>query len=240
MFDLIGGEEITSRNDSFTDKRLKARYESVNQLLESGQSSILNQVSTSRAERKGSYDFFKNRRVKETHIKASIYKSLPCEKIKGANLIVIQDTSEYNYARTNPRLKDSSGLGEISNRYGLGYFVHPSMVIDQSNNSILGLSDLQVWHRQEDRAHSSSRKQREFAEKESYKWHVGLVNSQKRLASANEVTYVQDRDGDIYESIVEVKDIDQAELLVRSCRDRRIEQIDGSKKMLGDTKQRIH
>ena len=233
MFDLLE-EQPRLSTSCFADKRLATRYESIKKLLEFGQSSILNRVSTNRAERKGSYDFFKNTRVEESHLKASIYKGLGAKKIKGANLIVIQDTTEYNYARTNPRLKDTRGLGDISNRYGLGYFVHPSMVIDQSDDSIIGLSDVQLWNREADRAPSSSRKQRNFENKESYKWHVGLLNSHRRLEQANQVTYVQDRDGDVYESIVKVSAMERAELLVRCCRDRRIELIDGSDKLLYD------
>lgn len=231
MFDIEDlGRNLSYQN--FTDKRLLTRYDAVNKLLETGQSSIVNRITEKRSERKGCYDFFKNGNVKETHIKSSIYKKLATKKLKGANLVVIQDTCEYNYAHTNPRLKDNSGLGEISNKHGLGYFVHPSIVIDQSTDSIIGLSDIQLWNRESDRAPSSSRKQRKFEDKESYKWHVGLLNSHKRLEGANKVTYVQDRDGDVYESIVKVKSIDGAELLVRCCRDRNIELMDGTKKRL--------
>lgn len=237
MFELLEESKSYHRND-FVDKRLHSRYERIKSQLEKGQSSILNQVSESRAERKGSYDFFKNPRVEEAQIKSRIYKSLTKKEIMGSTLLVLQDTTEYNYAhnvtRTNPRLKDSSGLGHISNKYGLGYFAHPSFVINPSNDSIIGLSDLQLWHREAKQPSSSSHKQRKFEDKESYKWHVSLLNSHKRLDGAKQVTYVQDREGDIYESIVKVKSIQGAELLVRSCQNRKIRLIDGSEMTLYD------
>ena len=229
MFDILERKEDTHE---FVDSRLRSRYEGIKRMLEKGQSSILNQLSINRAERKGSYDFFQNKRVEESHIKSSIYDSIAIEEIEGANLLVIQDTTEYNYGQSNQRLKDRQGLGDIGNKYGLGYFVHPSLVIEENTKSLVGLSDIQLWHREEDRAKASSRKQRDFSEKESYKWHVGIINSQKRLASASRITYIQDRDGDIYESIEEVKQLASAELLVRCCRNRRIELKDGKKSML--------
>lgn len=237
MFDLIGGKESIDSSD-FADKRLLTRYERIKTQLELGQSSIMNQLSNSRAERKGSYDFFKNTRVSEAQIKSRAYEAIRTEQVIGANLLVLQDTTEYNYAhnesRTNPRLKDSRGLGDISSKYGLGYFAHPSIVINQSDNSIVGLSDLQLWHRASSRPKLFRSSQRKFEDKESYKWHVGIVNSHKRLAGAKQVTYVQDRDGDAYESIVKVRSIQRAELLVRSCQNRRIQLIDGSEKTLYD------
>ncbi len=237
MFDLIVANQSNDRVN-FSDKRLLRRYSGIKTQLELGQSSILNQVSNSRAERKGGYDFFKNPRVSEAQLKSKAYEGIRTEQVIGANLLVLQDTTEYNYAhnesRTNPRLKDSSGLGDISSKYGLGYFAHPSLVINQSDNSIVGLSDLQLWHRSLSRPKLFRSSQRKFEDKESYKWHVGILNSHKRLGGAKQVTYVQDRDGDAYESIVKVRSIQRAELLVRSCQNRRIQLIDGSEKTLYD------
>lgn len=233
MFDPIIESESDKVNN-FSDSRLKARYEKIKKQLELGQSCVMNKVSSSRSERKGSYDFFKNPRVEEGQIKSSIYNNLDMEGIKSSNLLVIQDTSDYNFARSKSRIKNPKGLGDISNKYGLGYIVHPSLVINQADDSILGLSDLQLWNREKDRSSAASRKQRRFENKESYKWHLGILNSHKRLRGANQVTYVQDRDGDLYESIVRVKSMDRAELLVRNSHDRRIELSNGERKMLYD------
>ena len=231
MFDKIGEDQIiTSYN--FSDSRLKLRYEKIKKQLELGQSSVMNQVSSSRAERKGSYEFFRNPRVKEQQIKSSIYSWIDQQSVGGSNLIVIQDTSDYNFAKSKGRLKEMEGLGDISNKYGFGYLAHPSIVINSTDKSLLGISDLQLWNRSTDRPSSASRKQRDFEQKESYKWHVGLSNSHKRLAGAKQVTYVQDRDGDIYESLAKVKSLAGAELLVRNCRNRKINRSDGSDTML--------
>lgn len=221
MFDFVESYNSPSLT-SFVDKRLASRYEKTDYLLQRGQSCVLNKVSTSRAERKGSYDFFSNDRVSEQQLKAKNYEQLASHCVKNQNLIVLQDTSEYNFASNTNRLRNIDQLGTLSNEYGLGFMSHISMVMDESDKSILGLSDLQLWHRKTDRAGASTRKQRVFEDKETYKWYLGIHNSHTRLKEANRITYVQDRDGDIYESIVKVKATQGAELLVRSCRDRRI------------------
>ncbi|MCB0731398.1 MAG: hypothetical protein KDC88_10220, partial [Ignavibacteriae bacterium] len=57
--------ERTGLQSRFVDKRLERRYERINASLEKRQSSILNQVSAKRSERKAGYDFFHNARVPE-------------------------------------------------------------------------------------------------------------------------------------------------------------------------------
>ena len=122
-----------------------------------------------------------------------------------------------------------SGLGEIGS--GLvpkhGYYVHPSLVIDLDGNYVLGLSDMLVWHRPEDRDYSKvTRKKRNIEDKESFKWILGAQNSKEVLCEANSVTFVQDREGDIYDSFFLIPDWDR-HLLVRSRTDRKIKEKDG-------------
>jgi hypothetical protein len=232
MFKLLSDQELC--NTDFPDKRLEKRYGYLKKSLEEGQSCVLNQVTNNRAERKGGYDFFQNARLTENLLKEQMYLTLEERRsaIEGEHLIVPQDTTEYNFASNIDRIRDKSGLGSLTNKSGLGYIAHVSLALRADDMSVIGLSDLQLWHREADRARANTRKQRIFEEKESYKWHVGLFNSHQRLQSAKTITYIQDRDGDIYESIVKVIQLPGAELLVRSCRDRKIELPDGSKCML--------
>ena len=216
----------------FGERRLEKRYEKIKDLLESGQSSIINKISSSRSERKGSYDFFRNAKVEESAIKLDIYDQLERKVQSCESLVVFQDTSEYNYYWYKDRIRDKRGLGSLSGSEGLGYFTHPSIVLDAEEGHILGLSDLQLWHRAEDCRGTTNRSQRAFEAKESYKWWVGISNSHQRLSLAKCVTYVQDREGDVFESIVRVKDLERAELLVRSRSNRKIITAKGDQSML--------
>ncbi len=236
MFDIIEITEnkIEKVTYNFPDYRLQKRYTKLEGMLEQGQSSIMNKLSKSRGERKGGYDFFKNKRVEESVLKARIYERLLGleQSIQGEHVLVVGDTTEYNFLPNESHLRDKTGLGTLSNESSLGYLCHVNLAFRAADLSVLGLSDLQLWHREEDRPGASTRKQRDFEQKESYKWHVGLHNSHQRLSKASKVTYIQDRDGDIYESIVKVRQLPRAELLVRSCRDRKIQLPDGRQTML--------
>ena len=233
MFELCSLER-TGLQSRFVDKRLERRYERINASLEKRQSSILNQVSAQRSERKAGYDFFHNARVPEQTLRARIYERLMkgSAYYAGQHLLVLSDTTEYNYAFNKTRLRDISSFGTLTNEHGLGYFAHVSMVMNQADLSLIGLSDIQIWHREQGRPGAHTRKKRFFEDKESYKWYASLYNSHQRLQRAGSVTYVQDRDGDIYESICKVKDIQGADLVVRNCRDRKIELEDGTRLML--------
>ncbi len=233
MFHLINTTEEKA-SSVFPDKRLLRRYDQLDTMLSKGQSSILNRISINRKERKGGYDFFHNDRVTEQILEQKLY-----EKIQGdvtpasiEHVLVLGDTTEYNYMSNILRISDTSGLGTLSNESSLGFMAHVNLALNAKDLSVLGVSDLQLWHREEDRPRSSRRKHRSFEEKESYKWHVGVFNSHHRLKQAKQVTYIQDRDGDIYESILKVRELSGSELLVRSCRDRKILLENGTTTML--------
>lgn len=139
----------------------------------------------------------------------------------GKHVLSLQDTSELHYHRHRNRLSSKSGLGDVG-RNDLGYFLHPSLVVSRDGEQIYGLSDIDVYHREWDRANSTSRKQREIEDKESYKWLRAAQASKARLSQAASVTFVQDRDGDIYESFARIAD-ERTHLLVRSRTDRNTE-----------------
>lgn len=236
MFDLHSQVISEGTINTFVDKRLEKRYDKIMAKLETGQSSIMNKINISRKERKGAYDFFQNPRVSELALKTQSYERLKREFIglSAEHVLVLGDTTEYNYLWNENHIRDKKGLGTLSNESSLGFNAHVSIALRESDLSVIGLSDIQIWHREADRPPSSTRKQRVFEKKESYKWHVGILNSNQRLPRAELVTYIQDRDGDIYESIVKIQEMESTELLVRSCRDRKIELPDGQRVMLYD------
>lgn len=240
MFDLIS-ELHQDKELSFNDKRLEKRYSIIDSNLELHQSCILNKISKTRAERKASYDFFTNRKVCEQVLMSRLYERLKAQEdhYKGTDLLVIGDTSEYNFSVNENRIKDKNQLGPLSNKYGLGYFVHASLALNAKDLSVLGLSDLQLWHRPCYRTDNEVYKKLCFEEKESYKWYVGVNNSHQRLSKAKHITYIQDRDGDVYESIIRIRKLDKADLLVRSCQNRRILSPNGEQSQLYDYLQEL-
>ena len=141
----------------------------------------------------------------------------------GRHVLCIQDTSELNYQSHKGRLKPDSGIGLVGNNNDLGFFIHPTIVIDADKGHVLGISHLMTWHRPVDKLdkHQRDYKNLPIEEKESYKWIESSLASKKALHEASQITIIEDREGDIYEQFATIPD-ERVNLLVRSCRDRTI------------------
>ena len=120
------------------------------------------------------------------------------------HVLCIQDTTEMNYHSHRNRIKENSGLGRLDTpQVALGFKMHSTLLVDAIEGNLLGFSDIHLWHRP---LEMPDRKKREYTklpieEKESYKWISAANNSKQRLADAAMVTFVEDREGDIYEQL---------------------------------------
>jgi hypothetical protein len=97
--------------------------------------------------------------------------------------------------------------------------------VDAADGMPLGLSDMYYWSRPQEREdkHSRKYKQQEIEEKESYKWLEAAQRSQRSWAAATSVTYIADREADIYEVWEQTPKL-YAHALFRVCRDRKIKE----------------
>ena len=125
-------------------------------------------------------------------------------------------------------MQPRTGIGLTGNNKDLGFFMHSSLVLDANDEMVLGFSDIQLWHREEDKLDKVERKYQNLPieEKESYKWIKACNESKQHLAAASSITFVEDREGDIYEQFATVPD-ERTHLIVRSRDNRRLS--DGGK-----------
>lgn len=104
-----------------------------------------------------------------------------------------------------------------------GFFIHPTLVLNAVSGFPLGISDVQLWSRPPGHLDKQSRQYKTLPieEKESYKWLESAALSQRclELGGANTITYIGDREADIYEEWCTVPQ-SRTELLIRACRDR--------------------
>ena len=140
--------------------------------------------------------------------------------------MVIQDSTSFNLNQHYYRIKKDSGIGPIEDNHHVGFFAHASLVLDAFSDVVLGLGDLQLWHRvYDDPARASKIRSIPIEHKESYKWIRACRSIQSRFTQANSITFVEDRDGDIYEQFATVPDA-KTHLVIRCCKDRRLAQGD--------------
>jgi hypothetical protein len=92
----------------------------------------------------------------------------------------------------------------VGNGKDLGFFCHPTVVIEPENQAVMGIIDLHLWGREEKAEGAEGKKghleAKPLEEKESYRWAERAVAARERLSGVPKVTVVQDREGDIYES----------------------------------------
>ena len=92
-------------------------------------------------------------------------------------------------------------------------------MIDADSNYIIGFSDVQLWHRPEDKPKCKdiNYKALPIEEKESYKWIKAAENSKKLLLKqVAMITFIEDREGDIYEQLSSIAVEDNVHYIIRS------------------------
>ncbi len=193
------------------------------------QTAILQQCTHSRAEVVAASRFFNNQRVTTNAlIEALVEKTKPLAAQR--HVLSIQDTSEINYNAHAGRLKASDReLGPITNGRDVGFFLHPTLVLDAQTGFALGYADVYLWNRRWDQPtkHERAYKSLPLEQKESYRWIAASLRTKTALAQAAHRTIIADREGDIFEEFATVPD-QKTDVLIRSRCDRRIETETGS------------
>lgn len=191
--------------------------------MQSKQSVVIRQISKNRAEQMGYYRFLENENVSISELVRSLADH--CEQqVEGLHVLSVSDTSEINLQGHKGRIKPE-GLGVVGNNKDVGFFIHPTLVLNAETGFPLGLSTIQLWTREPDHAdkHERHYKNQPIEEKESFKWLRSAEHSNRclRAGGARMVTHIGDREGDLYEEWATVPDA-QTHLLVRACQNRRL------------------
>jgi hypothetical protein len=209
------------------DSRLELRCKQLWHKLSLHPCSTIRQLSKNKAEQKAYYRFLNNERVEEKQFVSEA--AMRMSKIaKGRHLLCVNDTSEINLSDNKNRLKSNSGLGRSDKSDTKHCFkLHPCLVLDVSTLSPLGFSHIKIFHRPEEMPDRIKRdyKRQPIEDKESYKWIEVAQKSKEVLKEAESVTFIEDREGDIYEQFAIVPD-EKHHLLIRSRTNRKL--INGS------------
>ncbi len=146
------------------------------------------------------------------------------QNLEERHVLAISDSSEINLQSHVGRLK-SENLGVVGNNIDVGFYIHPTLIVDSENGFPLGLSTIQLWSRDFNHQDKYERNYQKLPieQKESYKW---LASAQVRQRCLNEggakmVTHYCARESDLYEEWASVPDR-YNHLLVRVRQDRRL------------------
>lgn len=113
------------------------------------------------------------------------------------HVLLAQDTTELNFFW---RKSSIDGLGPVGNPKNQGMFLHPSLMIDPSTESVIGLGSVDFWSREsEDDSTKDKKKTEDFEEKESFRWLATPLEAESKLPEGLKATIVGDRESDIFE-----------------------------------------
>lgn len=179
----------------------------------------IRRVTADESAAKGFYRFLQNDRVSEQDIVRNM--SSNCKVACQDKFVVcIQDTTEINLSSHINRIKKDADIGTTNahNEKGLGFMLHPCLVLDAIESTPYGYADVKVWNRP---LEFKSKHERQYnklpiEQKESHKWIEVSKNTKRALKDIVEgMVIVQDREGDIYEQFAVVPD-QETDLLVRA------------------------
>lgn len=150
-----------------------------------------------------------------------------CESITAPHVLIIEDTSEFNFAW---RKKEINGLGPTGNGEDQGFFLHPAILVEADSEEVQGLAGLQIITRQHGQATTKGEihKYKDISEKESYRWLEVPRKGAKRLPETTKKTIIGDREADIYDLFLAQYTGgfgENCELLIRASRDRKIQGV---------------
>jgi Transposase DDE domain len=154
------------------------------------------------------YRLLKNTLVSKENIIGGLQRNCEESIEKGRHYLCIQDTSAISYGRKKGRIQEGT-LGWIGNESkDSGFYLHPCLVVDAQKGVSVGFSHVHVWSRDKAALNRRERayKSQPIEQKESWRWIESIAKSRQVLAKAGQVTFIQDREGDIYELFAQAEE----------------------------------
>lgn len=153
------------------------------------------------------------------HVKATSHR---CQAEKF--VLVASDTTSANFTSH----KACEGLGLISDKKSQrGFLIHSALALTPEGVP-LGVLHQNAWVRDPDTfGTAKERRERPFADKESYKWQEAVQGIQKALSEDVRALVIQDREADIFDFFVAERS-ERIGLLIRATHPRRIEKEPGN------------
>jgi hypothetical protein len=207
-----------------SDPRSARRAEKLMVDLQIKGTAVVNKSSETHTEKIGAYRMLANESFGYEELAKGSYLFCKKNAQNKRHLLCIQDTTELNYTNHELRFNsDDKDIGPITNKNSIGFFCHPTLVIDPENQMPLGLSSIIIWNRswEMENRHVRDYKNQDIKEKESYRWIKSASETKKLIDDSIIITSISDRESDMFEEFVSVPD-SRTHLLIRSSYDRKL------------------
>ena len=224
----VWSKEVFSRCE-LGDKRRTARLVQVAGLLSKKiGGSLANVCEGDSAAIEGAYRFVRNAAITSDQIAEGGFQATAQKAKEHKLLLAIEDTTSFNFLHQAEGLEDLKG----NNGNVRGFYAHSVLLVDPIEERTVGLVEQQRWQRKvSERGKRYKLKDRDYKEKESFKWENASQEMAKRLGDKmQDVISVCDREADIYEYLHYKKESGQR-FIVRAVRDR---SLDIGKELISD------
>jgi hypothetical protein len=221
--DIHPSNFVVNYDGLLKDVRLERRGKKLWNSLSLTPCSSIRRISSTAAEQRANLRFLNNERVTEQALTEEASRRM-AKLSEGRHLLCIQDTCEISLLAHQGRLKPDSGLGRSDNsEAGDCFKLHPGLVLDAPTMNPLGFSHIKVFHRPDQMPLKNQRNysRQPIEDKESYKWLEVAQASKQVLQTAASVTFIEDREGDIYEQFARIPE-GSVHLLIRSRSNRKL------------------
>jgi len=216
----------------FEDERLHKRFRVLLEKLSTGLGESIPLACQDWANTKAAYRFFSNDRVSEADILAGHFESTRSRFVAADGpVLVLQDTTEFNYQRERPALigsttKTNSGRdkrGRVRRHTLCGILMHASLAVTTEGLPV-GVAAIKFWTRKEFKGCNALKKRINptrvpIEEKESFRWLENLRQSTALFDDPARCVHIGDRESDIYELFCTAQELG-THFLVRTCVDR--------------------
>ena len=198
----------------YGDIRLEARGDELIERISGLGTLVLRKVGGNRAGEVGAHRFLSSAKTSVEAIIGTLAERTR-QAAQGLDIVCAQDTTDLNFGGAHGT---RGGLGIAGNGRMSGFFAHALVSIDAASESVLGLSDAQIWTRPQEPI--EPRWTRHPDDKESARWLKGLLNARDALIGAARITVVGDRESDIYHMFANRPA--GVEVIVRARHDRKL------------------
>jgi hypothetical protein len=171
-------------------------------------------------ETRGAYRLFDHEQVTAQQVLEPHYGASQRRMGEYPRVLCIQDTSELDYSSKG----DIENLGPLNYETRQGLYLHPTIAVTPER-LCLGVIDAWTWTREPGSLGAPKDARRSIEEKESLRWLEGYRRVCERQAelSDTQLTYLADREADIYEIYAErTAQRPAAEYLIRAQHDRKL------------------
>jgi hypothetical protein len=192
-------------------------------LCEQAGASFYQASATDMARLEGAYRWVRNPAVDPEAVAEAGFFATAAQVQNVPWLLAVEDTTTLSYS--HQAAEQLGDLGGPDQAQGRGFLVHSTLLLNGSTGMTLGLIEQHYWMREQAaRGQRHQRRERDYLDKESFKWQRASELMRLRLGRElmNKVVSVCDRESDVYEYLSDKLEHHER-FILRACWNRKVE-----------------